>query len=143
MFPILAIDSMLGKPDACFLSDQMRMEILATGLIEQRSPDVPKPLFFETDGGFKDMCEWEGVYCENDAVEKIDWSEQEWLENVEKFSFENLPASLRVLELSHSFFRSTVPLAVLPDGVRELYINNCLFYGTTDLAEVPREMRHL
>ena len=143
MLPILAIDFMLGKPDAHFLSDQIRMELLATALIDKGGVSTPKPPFFDADGGFLDMCDWDGVLCKDGEVKKINWQQEEWLTGVETFFFEHLPRSLRALELSYNDFNSSVPLTAIPDQVSELYLNDCSFTGTTNLEKLPRDIRHL
>ena len=143
MLPLtLAIDGHLGKPDESNLTDQMRLELLVSSILDANNTSDKRPPFFDASGDFLSMAFWEDVHCRKGyrSVEKIYWQSKAWLKGAENFFFEHLPAELEVLSLVANAIRGTVSFGLLPRTMTGLYLRNNLFSGETPLKDFPESM---
>ena len=139
---VLAIDDHLGKPDESMLTDQMRLELLVSSILDANRTSDKRPPFFDATGDFLPLEFWDDVHCrEGDkSVAKIFWQSKAWLNGADKFYFEHLPAELEVLSLVANAIRGTVGFRLLPRTMTGLSLRNNLFSGETPLKDFPESM---
>ena len=143
---LLSIDAYIGKFDQSSMSNQMRMELLVTAILDSREDKARNgPDFYDEQGDFTEASLWKGVTCKagTDEISEIDWSLEAWLVSAKVFDFKNLPTGLKTLEISYNEFACTVDLQPLPEALIEFYVNSNEFHGTTNLSELPPNLEHV
>ena len=142
---LITSDAFLGKPDPNLLTEQMRMEIFIADILSSKTSNKEvQPSFYDKNGNCQDLCEWQGVTCDESATPlKIDWEEADWILSTTVFECAHLPRTLRLLELTANEIACTLNLASLPDSLVELYVADNAMFGTTNLADLPRAMHNV
>ena len=138
-------DASLGRPDPHYFSDQMRMELLVTSILESKTRNSKTlPPFYDAQGDFLDACQWSGISCDHDAnVTAINWQLCTWLQYAQTFFFEYAPPNIRTLEISYNEFSCTVDFTPLGENLTDLYVGRNRFHGETKTADIPRAVAYL
>ena len=138
MHIFLSIDPALGRLDFESLSDQALMEIVFDGLVPET-----KKYFQDENGEFLDVCEWDGIICNEDGdVETIAYESMEMNGSV---SFEHLPKNVTQLIITHNGYgmdaiTGTLETRLLPRKLTEFDVNGNALTGTVDLSQLPSTM---
>ena len=161
--PLLLVQSIdssaLGRVDPSQLSDQVRMELLISGIISASITN-----YRDASGDFRDVCDWDGVECdESQFVRKIALYTGNCFGEL---NLDFLPPSVRefrTIEASalqgtlntatfprglqvfvvHAALSSSVDLTVLPHALTTWNISGNKFSGSCDLTKLPKNLRTL
>ena len=126
-----ANDSALGRIDPTMLDNQTRMELLVEGL-----SDESKKKYKDASGNFLDIQEWDGVYLDKDTKEIAGFTVRPRTHGAVAFEF--LPDSVVTFGASRSDIEGTVPVELLPRGLKVFdisYIGS--MNGTIDFCALP------
>ena len=151
-----AVDPTLGRIDYDSLPDQALMEIA----FESCSDDF-KAKWRDENGGFLDVCDWEGVVCDkNGRVMEVYASGSKVQLSTANFAYfpplteslslqqgfigtlttSDLPKSLKFFNLESSSFSGSVDMTALPPDLIDFFISFNSFAGSADLTQLPRKL---
>ena len=103
----------LGRVDITSMTHQTLMELL----IEKMSDDHRQE-FHDKSGEFQDVCEWDGVECDNDEnVVKIGWDKR--FEDEFEMQFQWLPPTVEKFNADTSSLEGSLDTRALPQSLKE------------------------
>ena len=141
LLQLLTMDSALGRLDYDSLPDQTLMEMLFDGI-----SDDEKRAFHDSDGNFKDVCEWtpnkvpwKNIRCADDHVwsvvfrEGIDFG-------TKQFPFNFIPSNVHVFILESCGLHGTLETSMLPPHLYTFSVCDNALYGTIAWNMLPRDL---
>ena len=129
-----SVDPSLGRLDYSLLSDQSLMEMLVGGLSK-----TVKKLFQDDSEMFLDVCDWDGVQCDNNAnVTSVRIDECDG-----PIALEFIPPRVGVFHMRAGSLSGTLSTSALPKGMEYFAISTNNFGGTVDFTSLPEGMRLL
>ena len=135
---LYTVDPSLGRLDYDSLSDQALMEMMLEHIVQDDIDDIK-----ESNGNYKDACEWEDVICEDGRVQKVNLSRR-FFEKIKQFPFEFIPPGVKSFVMDECFLYGTLDTSLLPQGMSDALclIDNDL-YGSVDFQGLPRNLEFL
>ena len=158
-----SVDPSLGRVDYSSMSDQALMEMLIEGF-----DDETKKEYQDTDGMYRDVCEWQSFQCDEDhrvievsiascyvigSLELCYVPPKMKLLNISPWNgkgeltgsadLTHLPEGMESLSLNNNTLTGEIDLTSLPDGMIHLYLCNNYFTGEIDLTQLPHRMTTL
>ena len=144
LLQLLTIDPALGRLDYDSLPDQTLMEMLFDGL-----SDDSKSAFHDSDGNFKDVCEWtpydfpsDGINCADDHVWRIVFNRGKKF-GTQQFPFNFIPPHVNVFILSSAGLHGTLDTSLLPLHLDVFAVDENALYGTLAWSILPRELEEI
>ena len=146
LFHLCADTSALGRFDPSLLTDQQRMEMLVTPIVDEKFSLLSEGylLFKNSAGEFLDIEKWRGVKCDDQGnVTSINWAMQNWA--CGEVSLDKLPPKLVSFDIDKGVLkawrvRGVINTALLPRGLETLIVGGQAFGGTVDLELLPPPM---
>ena len=140
---LLSADNLaFGRVDLFSLSDQDRMELLASGFHEKDQLALQR----EDGRGYMDVRHWGGITCDDDGtVTGIDWwSGYSGPLHEGSFQTKYLPANLKSIWISQCLLEGSFDAAVLPHTLKNLKLfYRTKFTGSFAFDALPEDLMHL
>ena len=140
---ILTIDPALGRLDYHSLSDQMLMEMLIDGMLEEY-----KKNFQDSRGNFIDVCEWKSnetltpcVRCTDGRVRRVELSNITFAEI--QFPFHFIPPLAEQFIVMNCNIHGTLETSHIPNDMLSFHVKYSCLYGSIHWGSFPRKLKFL